>query len=113
MIKPFGNRVLVQLEKEKDIIDTGSFKVMRTKKETLMRGTLIDISREFQSSLTLRVGDIIYFSAYGSEEVDGKVLINASEIWAYERTATSSEPNIGKSIFPGTITAVGEVDHRA
>jgi len=108
MIKPFGNRILVEVEKEKDIIDTGSFKVVRTKKETLMRGTLLDISNDFQSSLTLRIGDIIYFSAYGSEEVDGKVLINASEIWAYERTATSREPNIGKSIFPGAITAEGK-----
>lgn len=77
-IIPVNNKVLVEVEKEKDVENKGGFMVVKTRKDSLLRGTVV-------AGHGYTPGVVIYFAAYGYEEVDGKVLIDADQIWAYER----------------------------
>lgn len=79
MIIPVNNKVLLVVEKEKDVEDHGGFKVVKTKKDSLLKGVV-----EGKESM-LPAGTIVYFSAYGYEEIDGKVLVDYDQIWAYEQ----------------------------
>lgn len=86
MIVPVNRKVLVRVEKEKDIEDKGAFKVVKTKKDSLLKGTIIAVSHDLlDTHFGIAVDKIIYFSAYGYEEVDGDILVDFDQIWAYEQ----------------------------
>lgn len=83
-IIPVNNKVLLEVEKEKEVENKGGFMVVKTRKDSLLRGTVI-------GGHGYTPGVVVYFAAYGYEEVDGKVLIDADQIWAYERAADKED----------------------
>jgi len=78
MIEPINNKILVEVEKEKDVENKGGFVVVKTRKDSLLKGTVV-------AGGGFNPGTVIYFAAYGYEEIDGKILVDYSQIWAYER----------------------------
>ena len=84
MIIPLNNKVLLDVEKSGDTEDKGGFVVVKTKKEGLLKGVVVE-------GYGYTPGTVVYFSPYGSEEIEGKVIVELDQIWAYESKTNTED----------------------
>ena len=86
-IVPVNNKILVRIDKIADVEDVGGFKVMRTKKDSLIRGEVIRADERIDRPEfpCIQSGAFIYFSSYGHEAIGDEILVDFVDIWAYER----------------------------
>jgi len=82
-IVPINRKVLLAVEKEKEVEDHGGFKTVKTRKDSLLKGVVI--------SGPFNPGTVVYFAAYGYEEINGDILVDYEQIWAYEGQETNPE----------------------
>lgn len=89
MIEAVGNKVLVKvLEKEKK---ESGFQTVDLKKDTLLKGEVVSIGESVPLDYDFKVGDIIYFSVYGTEECEGFMVLTDDQIYARSSTGETQE----------------------
>ena len=75
-----GNKVIIKVIEEEE--NDSVIAVVKTRKDTLLKGQVISIGYETTNPLLFVEGSIVYFSAYGYEELGEYIITTKDMLYA-------------------------------